>query len=48
VNIRGKDKIDDFIRNHADAKNALQRWISIVEGAEWKSHADIKTDFKTF
>jgi mRNA interferase HigB len=45
VNIRGKDIIDNFIKNHADSKNALQRWISIVEEAEWKSHVDIKADF---
>ena len=45
MNIRRKDIIDDFIKNHADAKNALQRWVSIVEKADWKSHADIKTDF---
>jgi mRNA interferase HigB len=45
MNIRRKDIIDDFIKNHADAKNALQRWIIIVEKAEWKTHADIKADF---
>jgi mRNA interferase HigB len=45
MNIRRKDIIDDFIKRHADAKNALQRWIVIVEKAEWKTHADIKTDF---
>lgn len=45
MNIRRKDIINNFIKNHADAKNALQRWIDIVEKAEWKSHADIKRDF---
>jgi mRNA interferase HigB len=45
MNIRRKDIIDDFIKNHADAKSALQRWIVTVEKAEWKTHADIKADF---
>ncbi|MDR2206495.1 MAG: type II toxin-antitoxin system HigB family toxin [Flavobacteriaceae bacterium] len=45
MNIRRKDIIDDFIKKHADAKNALQRWIEIVEKAEWKSHKDIKANF---
>jgi mRNA interferase HigB len=45
MNIRRKDIIDNFIKNHVDAKSALQRWIDIVEKAEWKSHANIKTDF---
>jgi mRNA interferase HigB len=45
MNIRRKDLIDNFIKNHADAKSALQRWIIIVEKAEWKMHTDIKADF---
>jgi mRNA interferase HigB len=45
MNIRRKDMIDDFIKNHADAKNALQRWVGIIEKAEWKSPADIKAIF---
>jgi mRNA interferase HigB len=47
MNIRRKDIIDNFIKNHADAKNALQRWLEFVEKAEWRSHSDIKTDFPT-
>lgn len=45
--IRKKELIDGFALKHADAKNALQRWIEFVEEAEWKSHADIKADFPT-
>lgn len=45
MNIRRKEIVDDFIKNHADAKSALQRWIVIVEEAEWKTHADIKMNF---
>ncbi|MDR2423970.1 MAG: type II toxin-antitoxin system HigB family toxin, partial [Prevotellaceae bacterium] len=39
------DIIDNFVKSHANIKNAVQRWLQIVEKAEWKSHADIKTDF---
>jgi mRNA-degrading endonuclease HigB of HigAB toxin-antitoxin module len=42
MKIRRKDVIDKFIEKHADSKNALQRWIEIVEKSIWKSHADIK------
>jgi mRNA interferase HigB len=47
MNIRRKDIIDKFIKNLADAKNALQKWLDVVEKAKWKSHADIKTNFPT-
>ena len=30
---------------HSDAKTALQRWVDIVEEADWHSHSDIKSDF---
>lgn len=45
--IRKRDILDDFAVKHADVKNALQRWVDIVEEAEWKSHADIKASFPT-
>jgi mRNA interferase HigB len=45
MKIRNKKLIEEFVKKHADAKNAFQRWIDIVEEAEWKSHADIKISF---
>ena len=43
--IRKRELIDSFVTKHADAQKALQRWIDIVEEAEWQSHADIKLSF---
>ncbi|MDH6303893.1 mRNA interferase HigB [Parabacteroides sp. PF5-5] len=45
MKILSKDLIDEFITDHADAKSALQRWVDIVEDAEWHSHADLKSYF---
>ncbi len=43
--IRKRNILDDFALKHVDVKTALQRWIDIVEEAEWKSHAELKFDF---
>lgn len=45
MKIGNKQKIDEFVGKHADAKNALQRWVDIVEEAQWRSHPDLKADF---
>jgi mRNA interferase HigB len=45
MEIRNKELFEEFIKKHVDAKHAFQRWIEIVEEAEWNSHADIKMDF---
>jgi len=42
-----KAKIEQFISKHAITKSALESWISIVESAEWKNHADLKQTFPT-
>ena len=39
------ERIEEFSRNHADAKEALERWSGKLADAEWKSHADLKADF---
>ncbi|MBR1484418.1 MAG: type II toxin-antitoxin system HigB family toxin [Prevotella sp.] len=39
------EKIEEFERSHADAKDALARWSSIVTNAEWKNHVELKQDF---
>ena len=43
--IRKKYILDNFVVEHADSINAIQRWIDVVEDAEWKSHADLKLSF---
>lgn len=39
------ERIEEFSRKHADAKEALERWSGILADAEWKTHADLKADF---
>lgn len=37
--------LEKFIRKHAGANKAIQKWTEVCEAADWKSHADIKNDF---
>ena len=39
------EKIEEFERNHPDAREALERWSSILINAKWKHHAELKQDF---
>ena len=39
------EKIEEFERNHPDAREALERWSAIIANVEWKHHADLKQDF---
>ena len=47
MKIWDKEILDDYATKHADVVNALQRWIDFVEEIEWKSHAEVKSDFPT-
>lgn len=37
--------LEKFIRKHADAEKAIQKWTEACEAADWKSHTDLKNDF---
>lgn len=39
------EKIEEYERSHADAKDALERWSSIIVNAEWRNHMELKQDF---
>lgn len=39
------EKLEKFIRKHADAYNAIQKWIETCESANWKNHSELKNDF---
>lgn len=39
------EKLEDFIRKHADASNAIEKWIEKIEIAHWKNHNELKNDF---
>jgi len=39
------EKVEEFERNHPDAKEALERWSGLLANAKWKHHAELKQDF---
>ena len=41
------DKIDDFIRKHADSENWLKAWLAEARSGEWQSPNDIKTRYNS-
>ncbi len=43
--ILNKKLLDEFAYKHADIRSALQKWIDIIEEAQWISHIDLKEDF---
>jgi mRNA interferase HigB len=45
MKIRNKKLLDKYTIKNANVKTALQRWIDVVENAEWKSHNELKFDF---
>lgn len=45
MRLTGSEKLIELCRKHADAAPAIERWKSIVKKAQWKNHADLKTDF---
>jgi mRNA interferase HigB len=47
MRIRNRAFLDDFVKKHADSAKAIQRFIDIVEEAEWQNPNDIKTDFNS-
>jgi mRNA interferase HigB len=40
-----KPEIELFIVKHTVTRNALRRWVSMVEEADWKNHNDLKQTF---
>jgi mRNA interferase HigB len=45
MRVENRTLIDGCIRKHADAVNALQAWVDVVEGVMWASHNDLKATF---
>ncbi len=43
--IRNKGLLDEYAVKHANVRNSLQRWIDLVEEAEWKQYNELKLDF---
>ena len=47
MRIAGEDRIVQFARNYPNTRSALNRWVSVVEAADWKSPADMKKTFRS-
>ena len=41
----GRDKLDDFVGTHADARPWIENWIAEVETARWRMPQDIKSQY---
>ena len=47
MRIRKRELLDRFVKKHADSEKALQKFIDIIEEAEWQNLNDVKTDFNS-
>jgi len=47
MRIRNRALLDEFVKKHADSNKAMQKFIDIVEEAEWQNLNDIKKDFNS-
>jgi mRNA interferase HigB len=45
MRIAGREKLDDFVRAHADARAWIENWIADTEKARWHTPRDIKNDY---
>ena len=37
--------MDDFVQVHTQAIRPLNKWVEIVQSAQWRSHAELKAMF---
>jgi mRNA interferase HigB len=47
MKIVNQEKIDKFVRKHADARESFKRWRELTEAATWHSHEDMKKTFQS-
>ena len=47
MGIAGREKIEEFRKKHSDSAAPLDRWVRIVEAAQWKNTADVRATFPT-
>ena len=45
MRITGREKLDDFVRMHADARAWIENWIADTETAQWRTSRDIKNSY---
>jgi mRNA interferase HigB len=42
MRIVGRDKLNEFVSTHADARPWIEQWIADTEAAQWRTPQDIK------
>ena len=47
MNIVGKLVLQEFWEKHRRAKKPLEKWVRVVEAAEWRNFAQVKQTFRT-
>lgn len=45
MRVHNKEKLDAFRGKHPVLKKAIDRWVNIVEAADWKNPNDVKKTF---
>ena len=45
MRIAGREKLDDFVRAHADVRAWIENWIADSEKAQWRTSRDIKNSY---
>ena len=45
MKIIDSEKLEEFIKKHADASNAIEKWVEKIEAADWKNHNELKMIF---
>jgi mRNA interferase HigB len=46
MRVIGKLSLESFWKKHPQAQRPLQRWVDVVEGAAWRSFADVRRTFQ--
>lgn len=47
MRLRNRVLLDKFVKKHADSTKVIQRFVDIVEEAEWQNLNDIKNNFNS-
>ena len=47
MKVVGRKRIDDFCRDHADARAPLASWLAESEEANWQTPTDVKERYAT-
>ena len=45
MRVQNKEKLEIFRIKHPSISYALNRWVNVVEAADWKSPVDVKSTF---